>query len=461
MKSSRVNEPQNTSPLTVINNIQNNENNNIWSNPILTFESLPIVSEHVLSPEGHVSSSAHQSGYIPEPTIANSTATSTLETLKNIAFSPMSLDYPLYAKLKRNDPSFQKLQIKSRYLNETKFSLFTSKLKLNTSLLEIDLSQCSLSNPDLISLIESLKDNHVLQRLHIWLSGDNTVSLLANLLTKNTALKSLVIRFQNLEKNTGIEDLLEAIKTNKSLEELHMGELAVGFGVSSLVEFIKSNSYLKFLSIFIDKSKISKDLFNIEALKDIVDSLPHNLNLKLFSFQKSIYLSHYKANSLNRIASNTLELDLSGNEMTAEHLSILEPGLRLNSSLTSLNLSGNLLDHTSAPIIRRILENTNLVKINLSYNKLMNEGLQEICNSFKKEMALRAILLTNNGIGLSGAAALSEIISLNVPLKKIDLSYNEIPPEGFQLLKHSQLRNSHMLEIKTCFTDCNTGGMRR
>lgn len=75
-------------------------------------------------------------------------------------------------------------------------------------------------------------------------------------------------------------------------------------------------------------------------------------------------------------------------------------------------------------------ENRGIEKLNLSDNKLGNEGVVYLSEALSVNNILKEIILKANDIGNEGAVALAEALQHNSSLTKLDLQGNRIKPQG-------------------------------
>ena len=99
---------------------------------------------------------------------------------------------------------------------------FSSSLSTNKSLHTLFITNGSINDDGVITLVESLKPNDTLNSLNLYYnSGITSVSAqsLAELLLTNQALSTLWLNHTNIDTN-GVLVLMESLKTNKTLNEL-------------------------------------------------------------------------------------------------------------------------------------------------------------------------------------------------------------------------------------------------
>ena len=108
-------------------------------------------------------------------------------------------------------------------------------------------------------------------------------------------------------------------------------------------------------------------------------------------------------------------------------LSTLCLALRVNTSLTSLDLSGNLIQDEGANSLSEALRvNTSLTYLQLSQNNICAEGAHSLSEALRVNTSLTSLNLSQNYICAEGAHSLSEALRVNTSLTYLKLSQNSI-----------------------------------
>ena len=187
------------------------------------------------------------------------------------------------------------------------------------------------------------------------------------------------------------------------------------------------NSYLKLALEVIEECKTCSE----------------NLYTKLvYAFGKSLDLTEIRIDFTSRIpiptyshalAVNTslTTLDLSGNFIGAEGATFLSQALVVNTSLTTLDLSMNSIGAEGATLLSQTLPvNTSLTTLDLSDNSIGAEGATSLSQALTVNTSLTTLDLSDNSIGAEGATSLSQVVAVNTSLTTLDLSDNSIGAEG-------------------------------
>jgi len=99
--------------------------------------------------------------------------------------------------------------------------------------------------------------------------------------------------------------------------------------------------------------------------------------------------------------------------------------LKKSLSLTSLNLSGNDISDESVTLICEVLKsNARLTIVNLSDNIICNKGAKPLATTFESNPSLKSFDLRRNEIGDVGAKLLGHALKANTCLTSLKLEEN-------------------------------------
>eukprot|EP01133_Synstelium_polycarpum_P015677 gene15677-18631_t len=204
-------------------------------------------------------------------------------------------------------------------------------------------------------------------------------------------------------------------------------------GINVICEIMKSNqSIIKTLNL--NKSKIGRETMSLVAFSDVL-KLNHSLtSLDLSSNQISDVAAKILADSL---ATNDtlLILNLSFNEIKKDGSVAIATALKSNRSITSLNYSYNFLgDEGTGAFADLILQNQTLTDLNLSANKITFHGVPLITSALVSNVTLRSLNLLRNMIDHTGAEYIAKGLEQNKSLTSINLSSNKFGNHGAILI---------------------------
>ena len=146
--------------------------------------------------------------------------------------------------------------------------------------------------------------------------------------------------------------------------------------------------------------------------------------------------------------SSLTSLDLSGNAIRQSGASCLSDALIANSSLTSLCLSGNEIgDNGASCLSQALIANSSLTTLHLSRCSISQSGASCLSHALEANSSLRYFDLSRNSIGEDGAACLIQALKANCCLTNLDLSENGISESGASFFSQVLLSNSSLTRL--------------
>ena len=147
----------------------------------------------------------------------------------------------------------------------------------------------------------------------------------------------------------------------------------------------------------------------------------------------------------------TLELH---DGLDSPYIEYFSEALAVNTSLTSLRLSENEIDHYGAGLISDALTvNTTLTNLNLSGNKIGPSGAGSLAKALTVSTTLTNLNVKLNAIGNSGADFLFQALKVNTALTILNLGTTSIEDSCVDSL-------SEALMVNATLTDLDLGGNR-
>ena len=146
--------------------------------------------------------------------------------------------------------------------------------------------------------------------------------------------------------------------------------------------------------------------------------------------------------------SSLAELVVSGNTISKTGAAFLSQALTVNASLTNLDLSENYIGKSgAASLSKALVVNTFLTNLDLSWNRISNSGAASLSQALADNSSLANLYLSGNSVGESGAASLSQALALNASLTNLDLSRNSIGITGAASLTQALAVNSSLTSL--------------
>ena len=250
--------------------------------------------------------------------------------------------------------------------------------------------------------------------------------------------------------------------------------------------------------VYLDLSNAKIDRAGANTAQALAEMLQVNKKLKYLNLSKNTAFSGIEAQYIFvGLQHNTtlVHLDLSeiGVKSTVEIITALNEMLRMNKTLTYLNLSCNQLScniflglQLNSTLVHLNLQNTGisitikrtaevltkmlhlnkaLMHLNLAHNSISDLGAHSIFKGLQHNKTLVYLNLQNTGIETSisravTAEALTKMLQLNKGLTHLNLSYNSISDVGAQCIFKGLQHNRTLLQLNlrcTRITDEGAG----
>jgi Ran GTPase-activating protein (RanGAP) involved in mRNA processing and transport len=320
-------------------------------------------------------------------------------------------------------------------------------LKVNTSLITLDLQDIQIGELGAVALAKGLNANTSL--LMIDLQGNNIgdagTAALAEGLGVNTCCLVAIDLQSNEIGDIGAEALANGLKVNTSVAAIDLSGNLIGHeGAAALAEGLKVNT-CRLAAIDLQNNKIG----NLGA-KALATALKVNTCLRTIDLQNNGIGSAGVTHLAEGITANKCltAVDLTDNDVGDDGATVLAEVLKKNTCLTSLGLQRTTIGEVGAIALADGLKvNTSLAAIDLSCNQIGDKGAFALAEWLKKvNVCLTTLDLAHNQIGDKGADSLAEGLEFNTSLTTINLGNNQIGDTGAQAL-------TEMLSVNRCLTN--------
>ena len=263
--------------------------------------------------------------------------------------------------------------------------------------------------------------------------GVNAVLALSNSETRKSAKYDKV----NLADNQISDYGMHAVKN--LLHGIHSINLASnmisGDGLELILEDLIKNTTLKHLDLGVVEGSIRKNSLQIQGAICISALLIRNRCIESLSLND---------NDLGSDGGECLGIALAQNE-SLKSLKVAEndlksegaiPIIKSAKKLEVLNLSKNFMKADVGRHLAKLIKvSTTLKKLYVEYNELMIEGAKFIAKGIQSNpKQLEVLNVKGNIIGDEGCLILADALSGNEKLRELDISLNEIGPNGFQAI---------------------------
>ena len=188
-----------------------------------------------------------------------------------------------------------------------------------------------------------------------------------------------------------------------------------------------------------------------------------NLDLNCFMIDDDLSALYSSgAAALSKVLSansSVTSLDLSWNIIGDSGATFLSQALATNSSLNSLNLNSNGIGDSGATFLSQALAtNSSLTSLDLSWNSIDDSGATSLSRALTVNSSLTSLGLSNDSIGPSGATSLSQALATNSSLTSLDLCGNRIGASGATSLSQALAGNTSLTSLNLIHNDIGASG---
>ncbi|KAL0239727.1 hypothetical protein GEMRC1_009835 [Eukaryota sp. GEM-RC1] len=174
-------------------------------------------------------------------------------------------------------------------------------------------------------------------------------------------------------------------------------------------------------------------------------------NLKQFHVRSHRFISMALIELL-KVNTTVTNLNLNGNRIGDEGARALAEVLKVNNTITSVDLGGNRIGDEGARALAEVLKvNNTITSVYLGANSISAEGVRALVEMLKVNTSVTGVNLGGNSIRAEGARVLAEVLKVNTSVTSIDLRVNSVGDEGARAL-------AEMLKVNTTVTSVNLGG---
>ncbi|XP_067041353.1 protein NLRC3-like [Acropora muricata] len=202
--------------------------------------------------------------------------------------------------------------------------------------------------------------------------------------------------------------------------------------------------YLSVANILIRECKTcSRDLYTkiVRTLGETLRMVDVVVRSTSFPWNSEFTETFFHALAFNSTVSSLILTECS-------FIDLLSQALRVNTSLSSLDLARNSIGNEGANSLAQALRvNTSLSSLALAFNSIGNEGANSLAQALRVNTSLSSLKLTWNSIGYEGANSLAQALRLNTSLSSLDLSWNSIGYEGTNSLAQALRVNTSLSSL--------------
>ncbi|KAM9975143.1 hypothetical protein ACTFIW_008621 [Dictyostelium discoideum] len=386
----------------------------------------------------------------------------------------LSLSYNTY---------FQSFQSNGKLSNED-LNLLAEVFKENSSLQQLTITNSQASKEPIITLLQNVAENKALHLSHINLNNNSLEN--KGILTLGSSIQTFSngLTYLNIENTScsgkGLEAMFGCLTANNvvcgSMTHLNISNNKLeSYGTSGLCKFLSKATALQQL-LMSNTSPVYSFLKTSSSSIQTIDFSGNKSTttkegvIDILSFFKQ--MSHLQTVNLSRIQTTPDDLkllfspatsllkcssvDLSENDLGDGGIIKLCEIMYPNSNLHHLSIDGNfktkskLRARAIEALINLIDDNTSIESLSLASGsgKYQLKGdLMPLLLSLLKNQSLVKLDISGNGIGDSGALAVSKILWKNQTLKSLKCDGNDFSYTALKMIKCSIRRNEKSLTI--------------
>jgi len=279
--------------------------------------------------------------------------------------------------------SLESLSLQNCGLTGISCQIISDSLKLNTSLLVLDLFQNNIENEGALSISNMLVINKNLEELYLGCNEINNVGAIAifQALEINNSLKTLSLSTNSFEGYCA-ESIEKMLNKNKSLTSLNLYDnFLYDSGITLIAHGLKNNQTLYSLCI-------GDCRYSVEGLKEIIEALKINKSLRILNFYRMEFEDEGGIIIGNALSQNWFmieNIDLGHTAMKDFGALKIAEGLLKNKRLKVLDLGLNRLTKESGiAIANALLQNNSLEKISINLSSLEKDDITKIVEILNK-----------------------------------------------------------------------------
>ena len=343
---------------------------------------------------------------------------------------------------------------------------YLAKALVQTSLEELDISDCQIRNDGIIAIASALKATQTLISIDVHGNSFGTEGILAIAEALNhTSLQKLDIRYCDLTGEKGLLAIASALRSNTTLNCLAISE-SEGVDMelirTSIVQSLMENP--RFISVYVENHLLLTDELQAKLLtKDILSihmiyfpsTIHFNLttssplkeafcsgNLKMIVDILGLQKPPVRTDKLVihfRYGENETIIDFSQKmfiKLSLQHCQLCAKSLQYLSTtpychhLKYLDISGNHIGHSEAVLVATFLQRNPVEFLSISDCSIDSVGLKTICLAIKTNPTLKSLNISKNKMSDVKLPSSLTTILIQTSLKELDMSHCDLREEA-------------------------------
>ena len=408
------------------------------------------------------------------------------------------------------------INLQNTQINKLEFEILIECLKLNNTIIDLNLSGFLPDNYDitlLLTIISCLKINNTLCILNFSKNSinDTTLAALTEAILHNTRLQKLNLS-HNVISDNGVFFIYGCLKVNETLCELDLsGNDFTNKGAKVLAESVLINTTLQVLNI--SKNRISEEgimrileacantrtlhklvcthgILSKSGLVGIIEYIKKEKAVQIFNASWNsvgtkngilVNIVNFQLDTKQNLYDNITEELWPVREITEHYtgeficcgfefenlqrirlteIEILSGCFRINNTLTEINLSNNnITDKGIEKLAKAIKINMILQNLDISCNKISSDGILTLSNCLKISKTLCKLNISDNNVNDHGAKYLSEVIQVSRALQELNVSKNLISKEGVMMIAEACTKYKTLCKLVCTHNNLSKSGL--
>ena len=316
----------------------------------------------------------------------------------------------LAQKVAANDPRIQNLELTHQRIDDAQARFLATALEDNTRIRSFILSCFSIYDDGAISLASVLGKSGCLQK----------------------------VQLRDIRTSREMNIFFESLLQNKSVEEFSLRHCQIAIPSAKILSgLLKSHHNLQEIRLVDTQIPAISFSYFCSGIKDSVSIR----RLYLINAEIDGESGARSLGAMLRRNTSLHEVHLSENELGDEGAAVLVDGLLFNSTLMKLDLRSNGIGGEGALSLASLIKQSpSLTSLYVGMNSIGNVGAEALARGLANSR-LEKLDLSDNGIGVSGAQAISQMLCTNTNLQELNLSFNNIGDDGASYIANILDRN--------------------
>ena len=326
------------------------------------------------------------------------------------------------------------LDVSSNYLCNVGLNILSGAIR-TAALRHLNINANRIDHRSMDNFATTLKRNALLETLqldHNQIGSKGAVALASVLWRPEAVMPSLKwLSVQNCSiSDEGAKAFAQALQHNSVITRISLGRNQIGpEGATALALMFQNNSKIK-------EIELSGNSIGDVGIGKLMLALCVNTQVLICHLEMTNLTNDGVASITKMLEHNSSvsALKLSQNHIGFTGLIELIPGL-LNTSLTILDLSSNIIQDGIVALEHALSQNKTLTTLDLHNNLIGNAGAKSLAQVILNNTGLKKLVLSNNRFGNAGIESIGNLLQWNETLRIIDLGFCDYDDTGLAFLR--------------------------